>query len=72
MHLKSGHSTRQTRKDIIRFYIHVNPVVAGMSFIVGLEDWKADDSRYWMAVGTVAFCLGLSAYFTRALLNEFS
>jgi hypothetical protein len=75
MHLKSGHSTMQTRKDIIRFYIRVNPIlslVAGMSFIVGLEDWKADDSRYWMAVGTVTFCLGLSAYFTRALLNEFS
>jgi hypothetical protein len=75
MHSKSGHSTMKTRKDIIRLYIRINPIlslVAGMSFIVGLEDWKADDSRYWMAAGTVTFCVGLSAYLTRALLNELS
>jgi hypothetical protein len=65
----------KTHKEIIRLYIRINPMlslVAGMSFIIGLRDWKANDSRYWMAVGTVTFCLGLSAYFTRVLLNEFS
>jgi hypothetical protein len=65
----------KAQKEIIRVYIRVNPIlslVAGMAFNVGLQDWKADDSRYWMAVGTVTFCLGLSAYFTRVLLNEFS
>jgi hypothetical protein len=63
------------RKDTVRIYIRVVPIlslVAGMSFVDGLQAWHANDSDYWMAFVTVPICLGAATYFTRQILNEFS